>query len=370
METVILPDDKAGVEYAASLLQAGEPVALPTETVYGLAANALDPVAVAKIYQAKGRPSDNPLIVHVTGIEQGGELAAEIPQKGLELMQAFWPGPLTIVVPKNPVIPGITTGGRPDVGLRAPAHPAFQAVLQAAQLPLAAPSANVAGRPSPTTAQHVLQDMNGRIPAILDGGPCAVGVESTVVSVTGTIPVLLRPGGVSLEQLQTVVGPVIVDAAVTAQMEAGRSPGAPGMKYQHYAPRTPLTLITGPIAHQVEIVRAASADRATAEQAGEALQRLCPLTQPAGGQACVGGSVGVLCFDDDAALFSGLPHITYGPRHDAAAQAQQLFSALHQIDSLGVSQVYAQISPSQTGVFLAVRNRLLKAAGHRIIELA
>jgi len=341
MNTEILAANPGGIRQAADLLTAGRPVALPTETVYGLAANALDAAAVARIYAAKGRPSDNPLIVHVTGAEQAAELATHIPAPAADLMQAFWPGPLTIVLPKQPAIPNITTGGRPDVGLRAPAHPTFQAVLAASGLPLAAPSANRAGRPSPTTAQHVYHDLAGAIPAIVDGGPCAVGLESTVISLVGATPTLLRPGGVSLEQLQQVLGQVEVDAAVYQALALDRAPGAPGMKYQHYAPQTPLTLLVGtPAAIQSWVATTAQTN-----------------------------SVGVLCFDDAAELFPGLPLITYGPQDDAAAQAQRLFSALHQIDSLGVDQVYAQIATETSGVFLAVRNRLLKAAGHRVIDL-
>jgi L-threonylcarbamoyladenylate synthase len=341
METAIFPNDGATASYLATLLSEGQIVALPTETVYGLAANALDPAAVRKIYAAKGRPSDNPLIVHVTGREQATQLGRDIPGNAFKLMDEFWPGPLTIVLPKNLAIPDGTTGGRPDVGLRAPAHPAFQAVLHASGLALAAPSANRAGRPSPTTAAHVYQDMAGRIPAILDGGPCAVGLESTVISLVGAEPVLLRPGGISLEQLRMVVGKVAVDPAVTTQIEAGRSPGAPGMKYAHYAPRTPITLVRG------------SAESFARFVASQALL----------------GSVGVLCFDDAVALFPTTPAVTFGPRHDAVAQARQLFAALHQVDGLGVGHVFAQVSPETTGVFLAVRNRLLKAAAHRVVNI-
>jgi len=341
METLILPPDSNGVAQAAALLRAGNIVALPTETVYGLAANALDSTAVGKIYAAKGRPADNPLIVHVTGQHQALTLATRVPDEALALMDAFWPGPLTIVLPKNPIIPALTTGGRPDVGLRAPAHPTFQAVLQAGGMPLAAPSANRAGYPSPTSAAHVLGDLRGAIPAIVDGGNCEVGLESTVVSLSGLRPTLLRPGGITLEQLQNVIGQVAVDEAVTTMMAADRSPGAPGMKYQHYSPRTPVTLLVGPITAQLDFLK----------------------------QTSGGTTIGVLCFDDDAAAFSDYPTITYGPRDNAAAQAQRLFAALHEVDDLGVQQVYAQVAPSSAGVFLAVRNRLLKAAGHRIVHV-
>lgn len=341
VDTELLPDDAEGIAKAAALLQAGEIVALPTETVYGLAANALDPAAVLRIYDAKGRPSDNPLIVHVTGSAQAAQLATKIPPLAVALMEAFWPGPLTIVLPKNPEIPNITTGGRSDVGLRAPNHPAFQAVLAASGLALAAPSANYAGRPSPTTAAHVLRDMDGRIPAILDGGAATVGVESTVVALTGPTPVLLRPGGISLEQLQEVLGAVHVDPAVTEAFDPSRSPASPGMKYQHYAPSTPITLLDGSTAAQRAWVLAQAE------------------TTP----------VGVLCFDDDAAEFSFAPTVKFGARDDAAAQARQLFGALHQVDGLGVDQVYAQLPSDTSGVSLAVRNRLIKAAGHRVFTV-
>jgi len=328
------------IEAAAELLRAGLPVGLPTETVYGLAANALSPRAVATIFAAKRRPADNPLIVHVTGIAQASTLVTEIPDLAAELMATFWPGPLTLILPKKAKVPDAVTAGRGDVGLRAPAHPAFQAVLQQCGFPLAAPSANPAGQPSPTTAQHVFTELNGIIPVVLDGGPCLVGVESTVLSLTGKMPRLLRPGGVTVEQIQRITGPIQIDAAITTQLDPDVAPAAPGMKYRHYAPQTPIAIFTG-----------------TPNQALAYLQRHS------------GENIGVLGFDDDAETFTNYPFISYGSRHDASAQARQLFAALHQLDSLQADRIIAFAPPTDSGVALAVHNRLNKAAGFNHISV-
>ena len=350
METVLLSGDSAGVRCAISELRAGQVVALPTETVYGLAANALDPAAVSRIYQAKGRPADNPLIVHITGATQADSLAATIPAAAELLMESFWPGPLTIVLPKRVSVPDITTGGRADIGLRAPRNALFQQVLRESELALAAPSANVAGRPSPTTAEHVWHDLNGIIPLIIDGGPCEVGLESTVISLVGDVPRLLRPGGVTLEQVRATIGDVEVDDAVHQRAAPDFVPGAPGMKYQHYSPATPITILSGT---PPQIAAYLSDQR---DSGGS-------------GDSGTGFRIGMLCFDDDADCFAPLPLVTYGRHDEGAAQARQLFDALHQVDALGVSHVYAQWPATETGVHLAVRNRLLKAAGHRVVRL-
>ena len=233
------------IQTAADLLRAGGLVGIPTETVYGLGANGLDPAAVGRIFQAKGRPQDNPLILHIPGADWLERYCRDIPAAAYELARRFWPGPLTMVLRRRDNVPDQVTAGLDTVGMRCPAHPLCRAVIQAADVPVAAPSGNTSGRPSPTTAAHMLEDMDGRIDAILDGGPCSVGVESTIVDLTCTPPRLLRPGGITLEQLRAALGEVAVDPAVTRLMGAGERPRAPGMKYRHYAPKAPVTVVTG-----------------------------------------------------------------------------------------------------------------------------
>ena len=247
MQTKLLrpSEDPTAIEQAGALLRAGEVVGIPTETVYGLAADALNPQAVARIFEAKGRPQDNPLIVHIAEIETVHEIAAEFPPEAQALAEAYWPGPMTIILPKLNRIPMVTSGGLNTVGIRFPSHPMAQAIIRAAGTPLAAPSANTSGRPSTTTAQHVMEDLNGKIAAVVDGGACSVGVESTVVSLCGERPRLLRPGGISLEQLRAVLGEVDVDRALREKIDDSEKVSAPGMKYRHYAPKAPVTVVFG-----------------------------------------------------------------------------------------------------------------------------
>ena len=327
------------IAVAVDLLRADQVVGLPTETVYGLAANALSITAVQAIFTAKQRPADNPLIVHVTGAIQAARLTTQISELAQTLMAEFWPGPLTLVLPKSPLVPDVVTAGRADVGLRSPAHPAFQQVLRRCGFPLAAPSANPAGQPSPTTATHVLAELNGVIPAVLDGGPSQVGVESTVLALTGTTPRLLRPGGVTVEQIQSITGQIIIDPAITEQVAPGVAPAAPGMKYRHYAPATPVAIFQG------------TAPQALAYLARHATER-----------------IGVMGFDDDAELFRNVPFIAYGASQDGKAQARNLFAALHKLDGLGADRIIAFAPPTHTGVSLAVHNRLNKAAAFTTIS--
>ena len=223
------------VQAAGELLRAGKLVAIPTETVYGLAANALDPEAVNNIFKAKGRPNDNPLIVHIADLSALPDVVSEVPEKARVLMERFWPGPLTIVLPRNPQIPDETTAGLDTVAVRMPSHPVAQAIIRASGLPIAAPSANLSGLPSPTTAEHCIRDLTGKVSAIVDGGPCNFGVESTVITLAGERPRLLRPGAVTLEQLEAAIGSVEVDHAVTGQLQEGQVAASPGMKYKHYS---------------------------------------------------------------------------------------------------------------------------------------
>ena len=228
---------------AASILRSGGLVAFPTETVYGLGGNALDEDAARKIYAAKGRPSDNPLIAHVSCVEEVAPLVKEIPEAGRKLMEAFWPGPLTMIFPKSEKVPYGTTGGLDTVAIRMPDDPVANRLIALAGVPVAAPSANTSGRPSPTTADHVWQDMNGRIEMIIDGGPVGIGVESTIVDVSSAVPSVLRPGAITMEMLAEVLGEVSVDPAILGPLSADVRPKAPGMKYKHYAPKADLTLV-------------------------------------------------------------------------------------------------------------------------------
>ena len=237
--------ESAAVEQAADILRCGGLLAIPTETVYGLGADGLNADAVRHIFEAKGRPQDNPLILHIPDASWLARYCKDVPETAYRLAGRFWPGPLTMILPKADCVPLVTTGGLDTVGMRCPDHAVTRAIIAAAGVPVAAPSANTSGRPSCTTAAHVREDMDGRIDGVVDGGPCRVGVESTIIDLTCTPPRLLRPGGLPLEELRAVLGEVAVDKAVTQQMAAGERPRAPGMKYRHYAPKAPVTVVTG-----------------------------------------------------------------------------------------------------------------------------
>ena len=334
--TILLKGDRPqDLKKAGELLRAGGLVAIPTETVYGLAANALDGAAVKAIYQAKGRPSDNPLIVHICDFGQLPPLVREVPEAAKQLAQAFWPGPLTIILKKSDLVPTETSGGLDTVAVRFPAHPVAQAVIREAGVPLAAPSANLSGRPSPTTFAHVEEDLTGRVDALVDGGDCAVGVESTVITLAEGVPKVLRPGGVTVAQLREVLGRVEVDPAVLHKLEEGKRAASPGMKYKHYAPQA-----------QVYLVDASPEDYETY------------VNQKGDGTA--------LCFDEDAPRLT-VPFVSYGGRYDGAKQAHLLFSALHYLDQVGAKKAYARM-PAKRGVGLAVYNRLIRAAAFRVLR--
>lgn len=346
METIRLQPDEEGIEKAAALLRAGKLVAIPTETVYGLAANALDGAAVSHIFAAKGRPQDNPLIVHIAAFEDWGELVTEIPEVAVKLAKAYWPGPLTMILPHGPHIPEQVSAGLSTVAVRLPSHPIARRVIAAAGVPLAAPSANRSGIPSPTTAAHVLADMDGRIDAVLDGGPCEVGVESTVVDLSRLSnsshpPRLLRPGGITLSMLERVAGRVEVDEAVTHALKNDAVAASPGMKYKHYAPKARVVLVKGSPEAYAAFVNA---------QAGKHVAGLM-----------------AMCFDGEEKALQ-VPAVTYGGRHDGAGQAQRVFDALRRLDDMDAKLVYA-VCPSAEGVGLAVYNRLLRAAAFEVIEL-
>ena len=336
MDTIRL--DESQIAQAAAILRAGGLLGIPTETVYGLGASGLDSEAVGRIFQAKGRPQDNPLILHIPSADWLEKYCKGIPPAAYALAERFWPGPLTMVLRRAEMVPDVVTAGLDTVGMRCPAHSLCRAVIAAAGVPVAAPSGNTSGRPSPTTAEEMLQDMDGKIDAILDGGPCAVGVESTIVDLTGETPRLLRPGGITLEQLESVLGHVTVDAAVTEQLKEGERPRAPGMKYRHYAPKAPVTVVTGEPAQSAAYIAA---------------------------HACAGD--GVLCFDEYAHLFPGCTVERLGSAERPEEQARHVFGALRRFDGTAVSAIWAQC-PHSEGMGLAVANRLNKAAGFHIIH--
>ncbi|MBQ5928685.1 MAG: threonylcarbamoyl-AMP synthase [Oscillibacter sp.] len=326
------------ISAAAKILREGGLVAIPTETVYGLGANGLDPNAVKRIFEAKGRPQDNPLILHVTGAQWLPRYCRDIPPIAYVLARKFWPGPLTMILKRSPVVPDETTAGLDTVAVRCPNHPVTLSIIREAGIPIAAPSANTSGRPSCTTAQDVLEDMDGKIEGVVDGGACTVGVESTILDLTCEPPRLLRPGGLPLEDLERLIGHIDVDKAVTGKLEEGEKPKAPGMKYRHYAPKAPVTVVTGsPEASAAEITR-----------------RVSPTS-------------GVICFDEYVHMFPEQEVHALGPAADKLTQAQRVFDALRTFDGSAVTEVYAQC-PDNRGLGLAIGNRLKKAAGFHIIE--
>lgn len=336
MKTLLLQED--GIPFAAELIRNGEAVGMPTETVYGLACDAGNPEAVKKVFAAKGRPADNPLIVHIADLAEWAPLVTEIPPLAAALAERFWPGPLTIILPRSEQVPALTAGGLDSVGVRFPAHPVAQALIRAAGVPLAAPSGNRSGSPSPTTAAHMMADMDGRIPAIVEGGSCACGVESTVIMLDDAETVrVLRPGFVTPEQLGTIAKRVIVDDAVLAQPEAGRVIRSPGMKYKHYAPNAQVTLVQG---------------------GSSAFLHYVANQNPEGMLALV--------FDADvpACQEAGIPCRAYGDTDEARAAA--FFAALRDADAAGVQHLFVR-APRTDGVGLAVYNRLIRAAGYDVV---
>lgn len=340
MNTIVFhpESDPNAVRDAAAILRRGGLLGIPTETVYGLGADALNEDAVSRIFLAKGRPQDNPLIIHVPDASWLERYCRDVPPAAYRLAERFWPGPLTMILPRRDIVPLQTTGGLETVGVRCPNHPVTLAIIEAAGVPIAAPSGNTSGRPSPTTAAHMIEDMDGKIDGIVDGGPCTVGVESTIIDLTVTPPRLLRPGGLPLESLRQVLGEVAVDKAVTGLLAAGERPRAPGMKYRHYAPHAPVTVVTG-----------------EPERSARRIQGL------------LSDTAGVICFDEYAPLFPG--HIIHklGPAADKSAQARHVFDALRTFDGTDVTEIFAQC-PDDGGLGLAVANRLKKAAGFHLVN--
>lgn len=339
METKVLLPTEENIAYAASLIGSGGVVGLPTETVYGLAASAFDESAVEKIFIAKGRPQDNPLIVHIASLAMLDTAAASVPDVAKRLAERFWPGPLTMIFEKSDRVPPAVTAGLSTVAVRFPSHKVAQALIEKTGLPLAAPSANRSGEPSPTTANHVYNDLNGRIPAILDGGSCTYGLESTVILLKGENDItLLRPGAVTVEMLRETVPNVTVDDGVLHEVRSGEKALSPGMLHKHYSPKTNVIILDAPLEPFLAFVNS-HADR----------------------------SVGAMVFEGEEAGLK-TPYVTFGSANDPMAQARLLFSSLRAVDELGVETIYARM-PAQDGMGLAIYNRLLRAAGFEVIRL-
>ncbi len=334
MKTVVInitTEYNRALEESSKLLQNGEVVGIPTETVYGLAANALDEDAVRKIFIAKGRPSDNPLIVHIAKFEDLAPLVSEIPEKVKIMAEKFWPAALTMIMKKSDKISNVVSGNLDTVAIRMPKSDYARAIIEACGLPLAAPSANLSGSPSPTNAKYVFDDMDGRIPLIIDGGNCEIGVESTVISFAEDPPRLLRPGGVTLEEMTELIGEIVVDDAVLNKLEEGAVASSPGMKYKHYAPSADITIIKSDF---------------------EAFKKLCERED----------NITALVFDGENL---SCPSVEYGDIDDGFSQSARLFDALRELDEMGAQKVYARC-PDTKGMGLAVYNRLIRAAGFKI----
>lgn len=327
---------KSEIEEIASLLKKGEAVAIPTETVYGIAADCFNEEAVAKIFEAKGRPSDNPLIVHIAKTEELYSLVKEVPESVKKLTDKYWPGPLTVILPKKDCISDRVSGYLPTVAVRMPSHPVSRAIIEAARVPLAAPSANISGFPSPTSFTHVKDDMTGRLPALVDGGDCELGIESTVISFATEIPTLLRPGAVTYEQLTEVLGEVKLHSAILNPLEKGATAASPGMKYKHYSPTARLRVFKG-----------------TKEELKEYLEKYPDIFDH------------ILCFEGEEDEFS-LPAVTFGKEDDPFSQAKRLFDSFRELDDMGAKRVIVR-APSENGVGLGVCNRLYRAAGFSFI---
>lgn len=338
----LLDADK--IKTAGEIIKEGGLVAFPTETVYGLGADALNAGASKKIYEAKGRPSDNPLIVHIAEFSDLERITKSVPPAAKLLNDAFWPGPLTIIVEKNEQVPYETTGGMDTVAVRMPDHPVALALIREGGGYIAAPSANTSGRPSPTLAEHVAGDLCGKIPMILDGGPVGIGIESTIVDLTEEVPMILRPGYITQDMLEEVIGEVRMDPGIIAS-DSTRKPKAPGMKYKHYAPKADLILVDGEETQVVEKMK---------ELAAAAILE--------------GRRVGIICTDETRSYYQEGQVISIGARSDEDAIAQHLYKILREFDDLDVELIYSE-SFATPRIGQAIMNRLLKAAGHQVITV-
>ena len=339
MKTKLLNPNAKSIELACSLIAKGEVVAVPTETVYGLAADARNGESVKKIFQAKGRPQDNPLIVHISNMKMLDFVVSSIPNDAKILAKNFWPGPLTIIMPKSQNISSVTSAGLDSVGVRMPSNEIAREIIEKSNIPFAAPSANISGKPSPTTAEDVFVDMNGKIPLIIDGGTCDAGVESTVVSCLGNTPIILRPGVITKEIMEKVLNKKVeIAKAVVEGVKKDEKVLSPGMKYKHYSPNAEVIIVKSNFENFKKFVENKKED-----------------------------GIYALCFDGEEKKLS-IPSLSYGKENDAKSQAHNLFEVLRKLDKLSAKKVYARC-PSIDGVGLAVYNRLIRSAGFNIIEL-
>lgn len=337
METLMLSSMEEDLIKASQLIKDGCVVGIPTETVYGLGADATNPIAVKKIFQAKGRPMDNPLIVHISNIDDVHKIAKNVPQLFFDLAEKFWGGPLTMIVPKKDIIPYETSGGLETVGIRMPSHDIARKIIELSGVPISAPSANTSGYPSPTTAQHVLHDMNGKISAIVDGGSCSVGVESTVISFDNPNTIrVLRPGFITPQDLKKVAENVILDKGILSEIDVNEKVSSPGMKYKHYSPIADVKLVEGSLDKFIDYVSKHNGD-----------------------------DVYSLIFESDVEKFP-FKYLTYG--NSDLEQAQQIFAKLRDLDTLNAKTVYIR-KPNVDGIGLAVYNRLIRASAFEIISL-
>lgn len=336
LKTIDVNEDIENIKTAAEILRNGGIVAIPTETVYGLAADAFNGEAVKQIFEAKGRPQDNPLIVHISDFSQIYSIARNVPESAKKLAEKFWPGPLTIILPKKDEIPAETSGGLDTVAIRMPSNKIANKIISLS-CPLAAPSANISGFPSPTAFEHVEADMTGSADAVCDGGDCEVGVESTVITLVGEVPTLLRPGGITLEDLQSVLGDVKVSDAVLNPLKNGETAASPGMKYKHYSPKAEITVVRGNIGEFAQFVNNTS------------------------------DFDGVMCFNGEEKYFRNKITVTFGSENDSFSQARRLFDALRELDERGAKKAAVR-SPSKDGVGLAVCNRLYRSAAFRFVN--
>ena len=334
MITQKLNADRQGINTAAEILKNGGVVAIPTETVYGLAANAYDEKAIKAVFKAKGRPQDNPLIVHISDMEMLNEVAVDIPKTAFLCAEKFWPGPLTMVLKRSDKISDCVSAGLSTVAVRMPSEQTAHKIIEESRLPLAAPSANVSGKPSPTTYTHVINDLDGKIDAVVMGAECTVGVESTVITLAGEHPVLLRPGAVTMEQLKEILPDITVDNAVLSELTPGQKAASPGMKYKHYAPQTETFLVEG---------------ENFADFVNEKQNALA------------------VCFAEESEQIK-IPKIVYGERKNPETFANKLFGVLREVDKTGVKTVFVH-APEKSGVGLAVYNRLIRAAAFKVIKL-
>lgn len=333
------------IQRAGKLLAEGELVAFPTETVYGLGGDALNPEAAGKIYAAKGRPSDNPLIVHIADVSDLRRIVTEVPPQAEKLAEAFWPGPLTMIFWKNDQVPSATTGGMDTVAVRMPNHPVALELIRQSGCLIAAPSANTSGRPSPTEAAHVAEDMDGRIPMILDGGSVDIGIESTIIDLTESVPMVLRPGYITPEMLSEVLGEsVILDPGIVAEDDT-KKPKAPGMKYKHYAPKADMIIVDG-----------------SSEQV---IKKINELAAEAGKQ---GKKTAVIATEETKDQYQADVVLSMGSREDEDSIARHLYHILRECDELSVGSIYSECF-STPRIGQAIMNRLLKAAGHQVIQV-